>query len=75
MAQKQFKFEELPKSRLVVDATYLGGRSGNEFDDPIVKLMKVENSGGLRVACPRTKPKLLVLFSSLRAPCGSTLIP
>ena len=45
---KVFKFKELEKADLIVDAIYEGGDKGNVSDDPISKLLKCGNQAGYR---------------------------
>jgi hypothetical protein len=40
--------DELRGADLYVDACYQGGRFGNSADDPLPKLMRVDNQGGFR---------------------------
>jgi hypothetical protein len=41
----EFTFDDLGSCDLVVDATYPGGTSGNVGDDPISKLLRVDDNG------------------------------
>jgi hypothetical protein len=62
---KIFKFNELSKANLVIDAVYEGGTSGNAGDDPISKLMGCGNQGGFRYLGPFSNPKFCVLYSEM----------
>lgn len=41
-------FDQLGASDLYVDAVYEGGRRGNMGDDPLPRLLRVDNLGGFR---------------------------
>ena len=43
-----FEFEELANARLIVDAIYKGGTTGNASDEPLTKIFNVGVSGGFR---------------------------
>jgi hypothetical protein len=46
---QRFKFEDLPRSPLIIDAIYEGGKKGNAGDDPLSKLLPgIGNQGGFR---------------------------
>jgi len=64
----KFKFSELTKANLNIDAIYQGGSKGNVSDDPISKLLGLENAGGFRSLGTRTEPNLLALISSTEEP-------
>lgn len=53
---------------LMVDAVYEGGRSGNSGDDPLVTLLGVSNQGGFRHLGQKTRPRLLVITTSMNEP-------
>ena len=65
-----FNFGELSDTHLVVNAVYVGGRNGNVGDDPISKLFKGEdkggvgNMGGFRLSGSPSRPNLVVLYTS-----------
>ncbi|RYE44526.1 MAG: restriction endonuclease [Hyphomicrobiales bacterium] len=61
-------FEELASADLLIDAIYMGGRSGNAGDDPLGRLVAVSNSGGFRYRGTVEKTELLVLTSSFDEP-------
>lgn len=65
MTTKIFKFEELERADLVIDAIYEGGSSGNAGDDPISKLMGCGNQGGFRQRGSLDDIKYCVLYSEL----------
>ncbi len=65
MTTKIFKFEDLDKADLVIDAIYEGGSSGNAGDDPISKLMGCGNQGGFRQRGSIDDIKYCVLYSEL----------
>lgn len=65
---KQFKWGELEKADLVVDAIYKGGRSANAGDDPLPRLIGVSNQGGFRYLGSLDRPRLIVLTSSFNDP-------
>ena len=48
--QTRFKFEELGKAPLIIDAIYKGGTKGSFDVDPISKILKVGNQAGFRSA-------------------------
>jgi len=59
-------FDQLPTSDLHVDAIYEGGRRGNMGDDPLPRLMRVDNLGGFRYRGKvMGKLHMLVLTSSM----------
>lgn len=65
----KINFGELENSDLVVDAIYEGGNVGNLHDEVLSKLLKVGNSGGIRVCLKRgkiRKPAYIVLFSTTK---------
>ncbi len=65
-----FKFDELGKVDLIIDALYLSGNKGNVNDDPVNKIMGCGNQGGFRFLgnSARLKYKLAILYSSLDDP-------
>lgn len=67
---KQFTFDELDESDLVVDALYKGGSAGNVSDDPIHKLVGGGNQGGFRFegSSDNLECAFVVLYSSLSDP-------
>ena len=67
MDSKRFSFDELKDADLVVDALYEGGTQGNWNDEPMSKLMNVENQGGFRIRGDKKNQDycFVVLFSSL----------
>lgn len=69
MAQ-EFKFDELGKADLIIDAVYKGGTAGNAGDDPLVKLLGCGNQGGFRFvgSAKDSTLRLVVLYSSLSDP-------
>jgi len=63
---KEFFINELSSSDLIVDAVYQGGRKGNAGDDPLPKLMRVDNQGGFRYRGKvKGKLEMLVLMTSM----------
>ena len=48
--QKRFRFDELQKAPLIIDAIYEGGNQGSFSDDPISKILEVGNQAGFRPA-------------------------
>lgn len=60
-----FQFDQLSSANLNVDATYIGGRSGNAGDDPFPRLLSVSNQGGFRYRGSLANLDLVVLTSSL----------
>jgi hypothetical protein len=63
-----FQNDCLDRADLCVDATYVGGRSGNAGDDPLSRLLGVSNMGGFRYRGTLAKLELVVLTSSLNDP-------
>lgn len=61
-------FEQLDSCDLHVDATYLGGRSGNAKDDPFPRLLGVSNMGGFRYRGAIDRLELVLLTTSLNDP-------
>lgn len=60
---------DLATADLVVDATYLGGRSGNAGDDPLPRLIRVDSQGGFRKrGSVKGRLEMLVLTSSMSDP-------
>lgn len=62
---------ELENADLIVDEIYGGSRNGNASDDPLPKLVGVDNQAGFRHLGPRPKTetlKLIVLKTSLKEP-------
>lgn len=68
--QRIYKFKELGKADLVVDAVYKGGTAGNAGDDPIHKLIGCANLGGIRClgSSENLSSRLVVLYTSLIDP-------
>lgn len=61
--------QDLAAADLIVDAVYQGGRKGNAGDDPLSKLMRVDNRGGFRKrGRVKGKLELLVLTTSMNDP-------
>jgi hypothetical protein len=61
--------EQLTTSDLYVDAVYQGGRRGNMGDDPLPRLVRVDNLGGFRYRGKVAgKLHMLVLTSSMSDP-------
>ena len=48
MSSKVFEFENLENAKLIVDALYKGGTSGNAGDEPLTKIFNVGVSVGFR---------------------------
>jgi hypothetical protein len=65
---QRFKVDALDNADLVVDAIYEGGRSGNFGDDPLPRLVGVNNQGGFRYLGTLEAPRLIVLTSSFNDP-------
>ena len=65
----EFKFEELKKAPLIVDAIYKGGKKGNSGDDPMSKLFpKLGNMSGFRKKSREDNPSkwaYVVLYTSM----------
>lgn len=62
---------DLEHADLIIDEVYGGSRNGNASDDPLPKLLGVDNQAGFRHLGPRPKTetlKLIVLKTSLREP-------
>ena len=62
---------DLENANLIIDEVYGGSRNGNASDDPLPKLLGVDNQAGFRHLGPRPKTetlKLIVLKTSLREP-------
>lgn len=63
---KTIPFNQLTTSDLFVDAIYEGGRRGNMGDDPLPRVMRVDNLGGFRYRGKVAgKLHMLVLTSSM----------
>src|SRR3989344_9180253 len=61
-----FKFHELREADLIVDAIYEGGTIGNSSDEPIGKLLKVNNQGGFRyIGSVKGDIRAIVLYSTM----------
>jgi hypothetical protein len=63
--------EDLEHADLIIDEVYVGSRNGNASDDPLPRLLGVDNQAGFRHLGPRPKTetlKLIVLKTSLREP-------
>ena len=61
--------DQLLIADLQVDAIYQGGRQGNAGDDPLPKLMRVDNQGGFRYRGKvKAKLQMLVLITSMNDP-------
>lgn len=63
MTSSHVPFSDLPFCDLVAGATYLGGTKGTLADEPISKILRVGNQGGIRARGPATAPELVALFS------------
>lgn len=62
-------FESLSDADLVVDAVYQGGSLGHAGDDPLVKLLSVDNTGGFRIRGRRAgKIDILALVMGAKSP-------
>lgn len=61
---KQFIFEKLSESDLIIDAIYNGGNAKNVGDDPITQIIPCGNMGGFRYAGSIEKLKYIILYSS-----------
>lgn len=62
-------FEKLTSSDLRVDEMYVGGRNGNSSDDPLPRLLKVDNQGGFRIRGKRRGDlELVALISTFDDP-------
>lgn len=66
MKSRVFRFDELERANLVVDAVYEGGSANHWGDDPISRLLPVGNQGGFRSSGSASDFDLsmVVLFSS-----------
>jgi hypothetical protein len=63
---KLVSIDDLATTDLYIDAIYQGGRRGNAGDDPLPKLMRVDNQGGFRYRGKiKGKLEMLVLWTSL----------
>lgn len=61
--------DDLSTAALLVDAIYQGGRKGHAGDDPLPKLMRVDNQGGFRYRGKvKGKLEMLVLTTSMNDP-------
>lgn len=67
MNNNAIKFAELENADLIIDAIYEGGKNGNTSDDPLAKLLKVNNQGGFRYIGNINKGeiKIVILYSSM----------
>ena len=65
MAQMVFSPEELDSCDLVVGATYLSGTSGALGDEPINRLLRCGNQGGIRTRGRAGARQLVVLYTTL----------
>lgn len=65
----EYKFNELDKAELFIDAVYKGGSAGNTGDDPIRRIIpEIGNQGGFRKAMrtdDKTKCAYVVLYTSM----------
>ncbi len=68
MSSKVFRFSERDQADLVVDAVYEGGVSGHIGDDPISKLRRCGNQGGISLTGTVEKEKFYVLYSEMTHP-------
>lgn len=64
----EFKFDQLERSNLKLDAIYKGGSFGDVRDDPIGKILPCGNQGGFRFNKVNGNYGLVVLYSSLAEP-------
>ena len=64
--QRIVGFDQIEGADLVIDRIYQGGRVGNAADDPLGKLLPVENQGGFRTngSPKRDAVKVAVLYTS-----------
>ncbi len=66
---KRYPFAELAMADLVIDATYESDRSiKNVAGEPLAVLTGTSNQGGFRFCGPNSKPKLVVLYSTMSEP-------
>lgn len=63
-----FHFDELPGADLQIDAIYEGGTRGNAGDEPLVRLLRVSNSGGFRYRGNMDRFSMLVLTTGMSEP-------
>jgi hypothetical protein len=65
----EFPYSDLSFADIVVDAIYIGGRSGNAGDDPLPRLIRVDSQGGFRKrGSVKGRLEMLVLTSSMNDP-------
>lgn len=67
---RAFRFSDLIRADLVVDAVYESDRerARDIGSEPLSKLTGTGNQGGFRFAGPRAEPKLVVLYSTMDEP-------
>jgi Restriction endonuclease AspBHI N-terminal len=65
---EQIPFIDLANADLIVDRIYCGGGSSNFKDEPLPKLLGVNNQGGFRYLGGKTNPRLVLLVSSFDDP-------
>ncbi|WP_210239004.1 hypothetical protein, partial [Mesorhizobium sp. B4-1-3] len=63
-----FRFDELHLADLQIDALYEGGKRGNAGDEPLVRLLRVSNSGGFRYRGNMDRFSMLVLTTGMSEP-------
>jgi hypothetical protein len=63
-----FNFDELHSADLQIDAIYKGGSRGNAGDEPLVRLLRVSNSGGFRYRGNMDNFSMLVLTTGMSEP-------
>lgn len=65
-----YNFESLDDAPLVIDAVYEGKHSGtgSKADEPLHRLLNVDNSGGFRYNGNRDNPSYVVLYTTERKP-------
>lgn len=61
-------FDQLADACLQIDAIYEGGSSGHAGDEPLVRLLRVSNSGGFRYRGTMDCFEMLVLTTSMSDP-------
>ena len=65
-----YSFETLNDAPLVIDAIYEGKHSGTGYktDEPLHKLLNVDNTGGFRYRGSRDNPSYVVLYTTENNP-------
>lgn len=63
-----FQFSQLSTADLQVDATYISGVQGHAGDEPLVRLLRVSNSGGFRYRGTMDRLEMLVLMTGMSNP-------